>query len=158
MADARPPIRKGNYLLHLHLEQSCSISTLRGQACALPAGYYLYIGSAFGSGGLRARLARHLRHEKKMHWHIDYLLVRAKVVAAWEIELAESREHEIARFLSVQKQFFCAIPRFGASDCSCETHLFRLPRRFTLPKMNNLLSPVLNSAGRFSEFKGEEGG
>ena len=30
-------------------------------------------------GGLDARVARHLRAEKKLHWHIDYLLERASV-------------------------------------------------------------------------------
>ena len=35
-------------------------------------GYYVYIGSAMNS--LVARINRHLSDEKKLHWHIDYLL------------------------------------------------------------------------------------
>lgn len=158
MADTRPAIRKGNYLLQLQVTKKCTISSLRGQSYTVPAGYYLYIGSAFGSGGLRARLARHLRSEKKMHWHIDYLLTHATVVSVWEIALVDSREHKIAQFFSGQKKFSCAIPRFGASDCTCETHLFRMPGRFPLQKMNSLLAPLLGNAGRFSEFIGEEAG
>jgi Uri superfamily endonuclease len=36
-------------------------------------GFYLYIGSARGPGGLRARIERHLRKDKVKRWHIDYL-------------------------------------------------------------------------------------
>ena len=48
-------------------------------------GHYLYAGSANGRGGLRARLARHLRRDKKPHWHIDRLTVAAAQVAAFPI-------------------------------------------------------------------------
>ncbi|MGE5336851.1 MAG: DUF123 domain-containing protein, partial [Gemmatimonadota bacterium] len=37
-----------------------------------PAGRYLYTGSA--RRNLDARIARHLRGIKRLHWHIDYLL------------------------------------------------------------------------------------
>jgi len=36
-------------------------------------GLYLYVGSARGPGGLRARIRRHLRRYKPKRWHIDYL-------------------------------------------------------------------------------------
>jgi len=36
-------------------------------------GLYLYVGSARGPGGLRARVGRHLRRDKSKKWHIDYL-------------------------------------------------------------------------------------
>ena len=37
-----------------------------------PAGRYVYTGSA--RRNLDARVARHIRHDKALHWHIDYLL------------------------------------------------------------------------------------
>jgi Uri superfamily endonuclease len=37
-----------------------------------PAGQYLYTGSA--RRNLEARIARHLRRDKPLRWHIDYLL------------------------------------------------------------------------------------
>ncbi len=37
-------------------------------------GYYIYVGSARGPGGVRARLRRHFSRDKKPWWHIDYLL------------------------------------------------------------------------------------
>ena len=36
-------------------------------------GLYLYVGSARGPGGLKARIGRHLRRAKAKKWHIDYL-------------------------------------------------------------------------------------
>ncbi len=40
----------------------------------LPAGVYAYVGSAWGPGGLAARLRRHLcRGARRLWWHIDYL-------------------------------------------------------------------------------------
>jgi len=47
----------------------------------LPHGYYVYVGSALG--GLASRLRRHLRSEKRLHWHIDYLLRQAAVAQIW---------------------------------------------------------------------------
>jgi Uri superfamily endonuclease len=46
------------------------------------AGYYFYFGSAKGSGGLQARLLRHISMEKKKFWHIDYLRPYMDFVAA----------------------------------------------------------------------------
>ena len=41
-------------------------------------GYYVYVGSALGSGGLAARVGRHCRREKRLRWHVDYLRARRR--------------------------------------------------------------------------------
>jgi len=46
-----------------------------------PAGWYVYTGSA--RNGLAQRVGRHLRHNKRKHWHIDYLLAVADRVEAF---------------------------------------------------------------------------
>ncbi len=43
-------------------------------------GFYAYVGSAFGPGGLRARIRHHLESVAQPHWHIDYLLGYAEPV------------------------------------------------------------------------------
>ncbi|MGC9523845.1 MAG: GIY-YIG nuclease family protein, partial [Anaerolineae bacterium] len=48
-----------------------------------PEGTYLYVGSAWGPGGLRARLSRHLRGSPKVRWHVDYLRAHADPIAVW---------------------------------------------------------------------------
>ena len=83
-------------------------------------GCYCYVGSALN--GLKARVARHLRHEKKTWWHIDYLLKRADVVEiVWGLS-SDRLECRIAEAL--RSQGVESIPGFGASDCRCISHLF----------------------------------
>ena len=82
-------------------------------------GYYAYIGSAMN--GLEARIERHLRKNKKMRWHIDYFLEYAKIEKIFYREGSKKEECLIAKkFASV----FENIPKFGASDCKCKSHLF----------------------------------
>ncbi|MEK7755214.1 MAG: GIY-YIG nuclease family protein [Acidobacteriota bacterium] len=49
----------------------------------LRRGFYVYLGSALGPGGVRARVARHLRPPARPHWHIDYLRANAAVEGVW---------------------------------------------------------------------------
>ena len=81
-ADAAPAA-PGAYILQIDLVQPLFVQ-MAGKFCAqLSAGRYLYCGSAKGPGGLRSRLARHMRHGKSMHWHIDQLTERGAVTGAW---------------------------------------------------------------------------
>jgi len=66
---------------------------------------------------MKKRLERHLRKEKKLHWHIDYLLRESEIE---EIFLSEREECEVAKAFLL----FDSIPGFGCSDCSCRSHLF----------------------------------
>ncbi len=82
-------------------------------------GFYLYIGSA--KNGLNARLRRHLSRNKKLFWHIDYLL-SSDSVRIEDIWAGDRKECQTAReFL---KQGYNFINRFGSSDCRCISHLF----------------------------------
>ena len=48
----------------------------------LAAERYLYGGAANGPGGIRARVRRHVKREKPVHWHIDWLTNAFGVAAA----------------------------------------------------------------------------
>lgn len=87
------------------------------------AGYYLYVGSALN--GLRGRIARHLRHTKRLHWHIDYFLQRARICEIWYHLGTERYECAWARALAILPGIDAVALPFGASDCACPTHLFR---------------------------------
>jgi Uri superfamily endonuclease len=82
------------------------------------AGRYLYTGSA--RRNLEARIARHLRQNKTMRWHIDYLL---KSPGVRVLEVTRSRRGECA--LNQSARGAIAIAGFGASDCraGCRAHL-----------------------------------
>ncbi len=95
---------------------------------ALEPGHYLYVGSAFGPGGVRARVARHLRRDKRLHWHLDYLREALEPLEAWYTLDAVRREHEFAAALAAWRGAE-GVRGFGSSDCACPSHLFALRRR-----------------------------
>lgn len=125
-----PTDRPGTYALILSLPHSVAdICVGRLGRFRFPAGWYVYVGSARGPGGLAARLARHLRLPKPLHWHIDYLRARTSPVEIWYAIGTQKLECVWARALLSLSGTSVPVPRFGASDCRCSTHLihFAMP-------------------------------
>ena len=77
------PTLPGAYVLIIELAESIQITLPRKPKTTLQAGRYLYCGSARGSGGIRARLSRHMRPDKVIHWHVDRLTDAGRVTGAW---------------------------------------------------------------------------
>lgn len=94
-------------------------------------GYYAYIGSAHGAGGLRARIGHHLESTADPHWHIDYLLRWAAPCEVWYTVADAKLERKWAELFEKAKQFRVAVRRFGSSDYhrSRSSHLFYSKRR-----------------------------
>jgi len=87
-----------------------------------PAGYYVYTGSAMQ--GLEARVARHKRKQKKLHWHIDFLLQYAEIINVITYQTKERLECCLnSKIMSISGSQIIA-KGFGSSDCGCITHLF----------------------------------
>jgi len=114
-------VERGAYALILLLPRAKKIRIGALGVFAFPRGYYVYLGSALG--GLRGRLARHLRREKTRFWHIDYFLAHARVVDVWTEESATHLECRWARAALALPDARIIAPRFGASDCKCAAHL-----------------------------------
>ncbi len=112
---------RGSYLLVLRLGEPRRIAFGAQPATLFAPGYYVYAGSAMANLG--ARLARHRRARKRMHWHIDYLRKHASVEHALPIRGSRRDECALARDLAGLLEPGPA--RFGSSDCACPTHLFR---------------------------------
>lgn len=132
----------GSYLLLLTLAAPASIDVGALGSCVFPAGCYAYVGSALGSGGVAARLNRHLRSAKRTHWHIDYLTHTAP---AWGVSAEygrDRRECAWASTLSALPGAGTPVPGFGSSDCrsGCPAHLVRLPDDLTLSWIENELT------------------
>jgi Uri superfamily endonuclease len=120
----------GTYVLVLWLARAQAIRVGRLGEVAFPAGWYLYVGSALGPGGLHARLARHLLRldaGKRAHWHVDYLRERAAWVGAWSRESSRRLECEWAVAARQLPGATVVAPGFGASDCRCPAHLVYVP-------------------------------
>ena len=119
------PTQKGTYIIYGSLKQDIAISVGALGNVTLPAGSYVYIGSAFGSGGIRARINHHLTPSLRPHWHIDhlkpYLTIRAVL---WQAG-TDRMECEWVRQLLLLPEVGVPIAGFGASDCRshCSAHL-----------------------------------
>lgn len=110
----------GDYFVVLQVREALNIVIGAKGTMSFPIGYYVYVGSA--RKGLAARLARHQRKRKKMHWHIDYLRQYADVIAVVPVRTADDLEHDMARAVGQIAQW--NIPGFGCTDCDCHSHLF----------------------------------
>jgi Uri superfamily endonuclease len=117
------PDRPGTYVLVLRLLRPATIGVGQLGRFQFPAGWYAYAGSAQGPGGLQARTSRHLRSNKPLHWHVDYLRADARPIEIWYTVGNRKRECGWAEALSGLPGAAIPVPRFGASDCDCPAHL-----------------------------------
>ena len=120
--------KPGTYVLVLRCHESRPVQIGRWGELKTRPGYYLYVGSAFGPGGLLARVSRHCREGKRKHWHIDYLREFTNPSSAWYSYGPERLEHTWAEAIG-QTKHLVPIEGFGCSDCRCESHLFWTARR-----------------------------
>ena len=79
---------KGTYVFILYLRRKKRFIVGRSKKFGsfhktFQTGYYAYVGSAFGPGGLSSRIKRHLVKDKRLVWHIDYLRKEAVPVEVW---------------------------------------------------------------------------
>lgn len=126
-AHANLPSDRGTYILVLHLEAPTRLTVGKLGAFDFAAGWYAYVGSAFGSGGLRGRLKHHLTETAKPHWHIDYLRTATTVRDVWFLTSETRHEHIWSSRLQSLPGAAVPVPRFGASDCKCAAHLIYFP-------------------------------
>ena len=114
-------ILKGTYCLLIDLNKDKSIEIGKKGEIHFKKGVYVYVGSALNS--LEGRIRRHLRNNKKMHWHVDYLLdsSSSRVIDVFYNADGVKHECELAREISINGG---KIEGFGCSDCKCPAHLF----------------------------------
>jgi Uri superfamily endonuclease len=120
---AEAPALPGAYLLVVALPAPLTFTLPQRPETTLAPGRYLYAGSACGPGGLRARLARHMRAEKKPHWHIDRLTEAGTVEGAWVVPGCDE-----CSLIASLAALPVPLPGFGSSDCRrCSSHLLEWP-------------------------------
>ena len=111
----------GLYQLHISLSDMETVDVGRLGRYSFPKGKYIYTGSA--KRGLNARIDRHKQNDKKLHWHIDYLL-GAKSAKITKVEVFDySSDGECALNQSIIGEHI--VRGFGSSDCQnkCISHL-----------------------------------
>ncbi len=155
--------QSGTYLLRICVSQDERLAFGRfrgGRQILVPAGDYVYVGSAMGKRGspLAARALRHCTRraprpphhiragllavfsqiglgggklyppqDKKLHWHIDYLvdLPSVEIVQVFILRSAERMEGRAARWLAAQPETAVLAKGLGAGDVPGGTHLLR---------------------------------
>ncbi len=127
--DIRFPARPGAYVLVIDLARPLRFQVAGGNTVFLPAGRYAYCGSARGPGGLAARLARHMRLPKPVHWHVDHLTAAGRVAAVG----ITREDDECALFDKIARLPGVGVPApgLGSSDCRrCAAHLAAVDAAF----------------------------
>jgi len=136
--------KPGTYALLLINQKTGPLRIGRLGTLELHRGFYIYVGSAFGPGGLAARLQHHRRIARRPHWHFDYLRAVCDLVEVWYTTDTVRREHLWANAVAQWLGVCVPMREFGSSDCECPTHLFwfrNLPKiRFRAARTLNLQS------------------
>jgi Uri superfamily endonuclease len=112
---------KGIYVLVIQIDKPIEVKIGKLGKRIFQKGKYSYVGSA--QNNLEQRVKRHLSKEKRLFWHIDYLLNEeaTKVTKVYYLEKGKADECKIAQLISENA---LPIAGFGCSDCNCESHLF----------------------------------
>jgi endonuclease-3 len=110
---------KGAYVLLIEVNQDLKVKKFEIQK-----GFYFYVGSALGKSiNLENRVSRHFKKEKRLKWHIDFLLAHPKtnLKKVLLIPSEQKLECKISNLLQTKTQN--SIKGFGCSDCKCFSHL-----------------------------------
>ena len=112
---------KGIYVLIVEITKTVNVRVGVLGLLTFTSGLYAYVGSA--QNNLELRVKRHQSGQKRLFWHIDYLLNNdeTKVIGVCCTQGDRAEECKIARLLDKNAEF---IAGFGCSDCHCKSHLF----------------------------------
>ena len=130
---------KGTYVMILHLPEEKKIEVGSLGEFRFTKGYYAYVGSAFGTGGLKQRISHHIKPTKNPHWHIDYLRSHAEPVEIWFTNSIMKLEHTWAKILTYMPGGNFFLTGFGSSDCKCVSHLYYFGSLPCFQSFKNLL-------------------
>jgi Uri superfamily endonuclease len=118
----------GAYALVVELGRCLAVAPGGRPGGVLDPGFYIYAGSAKGPGGVSARLLRHFRRGKKLHWHIDRLTAVSVSLSAHAFP--QGCECAVVEKFLRMDGVGVPVPGFGSSDCRrCQSHLLQLPAR-----------------------------
>lgn len=114
---------KGVYVLIVYLSRAADVPVGKLGILRFEKGLYAYVGSA--QVALEKRVERHLRKQKRVFWHIDYLLENpsTRILKIFTKNASKQEECSIAEEIASRG---AAVLGFGCSDCRCKSHLFQV--------------------------------
>ena len=125
-------MNSGIYHLLIHLPENTNVQVGKLGSFHFPAGYYVYTGSALR--GLESRISRHRRREKRLHWHIDYLLQHGRVIDVITYKTIERLECCFSQKILSLPDCEILVKGFGSSDCNCISHLIYFQEKPDIPR------------------------
>lgn len=120
---------QGVYVLVINKLKDSKLEIGKLGTYKFPKGTYFYVGSALGKSiSIENRLKRHFSEEKKIHWHIDYLLKdnHTEILKAYYGKTDKKLECDLFQDLyNSSDKLSILINHFGSSDCKnkCGSHL-----------------------------------
>lgn len=114
-------------------------------------GFFAYVGSALGGGGLRPRVERHLRKRKKIFWHLDYLTTNEhfEITTIVLIPTSNKLECQINRIIIDKLEKLNeseTLKNFGSSDCKCHSHLHFLGKNKNSVIVDDIVKSIRNKS------------
>ena len=137
--------RPGTYVLVLSSRLTDLIQIGRLGDLQLRSGFYVYVGSALGPGGVGARLAHHLKPSRRPHWHIDYLRAHSRVEEICYRLDTRHLEHVWAEHIGLAEGAYIPLVGFESTDCGCQSHLFFFERRSSHERFRHVLGKAIRT-------------
>lgn len=135
------PALYGAYVLFIDLDTPLTLDIPTLPPWVFKPGRYAYCGSAYGPGGIEARVRRHLRPEKAVHWHVDHVTGAGRVTDAGA--RVGGRECDFLQQLLALPGAAIPVPGFGSSDCrDCPAHLVSLSAQYDFAALAPGLIPA----------------
>jgi len=123
---------KGIYILLIKINRKVKEKIGSLGIIEFDKGIYAYVGSA--QNNLEKRVARHKSKNKKIKWHIDYLL-NNKFVKIFKVFYKKAEKEEECKIAEKLSKTELLIPKFGCSDCNCKSHLFEIKNMENILKL-----------------------
>lgn len=135
----------GIYLLEISASSNFYVGIKKYTGIVFEKGFYYYSGSA--QKNFNSRLTRHLKREKNIHWHIDYLTTspNCKINTLYIFE-GGSKTLECELVASLQSNFpkVHLIKGFGNGDCDrCVSHLLYSKNKINHNHFSFLYQPAV---------------
>ena len=141
------PKEGGSYALFFRLKEDAQIEVGKLGVNAFKEGLYVYVGSAFGPGGVRARVGRHIAKTKIKRWHLDYLRPVLDFEAGYFV-IAKNLECAWSKGIIKMEGVSVPVTKMGASDCKsgCKTHFYQLAASISLAQFEETLKAIAGEA------------
>lgn len=138
-------VQQGTYILEINAALPFSIEAKQFANLDFEKGFYYYFGSA--QKNIQKRLERHLRKEKKLHWHIDHITSKEtnSIISIYLLPKAE-KSFECFSLAEISSRVSAVIPaeNFGNSDCkTCRSHLLFSDKQFDQSHFSALYQSIV---------------